>query len=242
MGAYILRRLLLMIPTLFGIMLINFALMQFVPGGPIEQVLARLEGEGDVLQSDRRADADRRGRDRGAGGGRRAISARAACRPSSSRSSKSSSASTSRRWSGSSTCCRNYLRFDFGESYFRSISVVDLVIEKMPVSISLGLWSTLLAYLISIPLGHPQGGARRLAVRHLDQRRRSSSAMRSPASCSPILLLVLFAGGSYWQIFPLRGLTSDNWEELSPDRQDRRLPLAHHAAGDRLDHRRPSRR
>lgn len=109
----------------------------------------------------------------------------------------------------------NYVRFDFGESYFRSISVVDLVKEKMPVSISLGLWSTLIAYLVSIPLGI------RKAVRDGSSFDTWTSgaiivAYAIPGFLFAILLLVLFAGGSYWQWFPLRGLTSDNWDSLSP--------------------------
>jgi microcin C transport system permease protein len=108
----------------------------------------------------------------------------------------------------------NYLRFDFGESYFRSISVVDLILEKMPVSITLGLWSTLIAYLISIPLGI------RKAVRDGSRFDTWTSGIIIAAYAIPgflfaILLMVLFAGGSYWQIFPLRGLTSDNWDQLS---------------------------
>ena len=108
----------------------------------------------------------------------------------------------------------NYLTFNFGESYFRSISVVDLVLEKMPVSITLGLWSTLLAYLISIPLGI------RKAIRDGSRFDTATSgviivAYAIPSFLFAIMLLVLFAGGSYWRIFPLRGLTSDNWAELS---------------------------
>lgn len=108
----------------------------------------------------------------------------------------------------------NYLTLDFGESYFRSISVIDLVLEKMPVSITLGLWSTLIAYLISIPLGI------RKAVKDGSTFDTWTSGMIIVAYAIPgflfaILLLVLFAGGSYWQIFPLRGLTSDNWDSLS---------------------------
>ena len=108
----------------------------------------------------------------------------------------------------------DYMRFDFGESYFRSISVVDLVIEKLPVSITLGLWSTVIAYLVSIPLGI------RKAVKDGSRFDTWTSGMIIVAYAIPgflfaILLLVLFAGGSYWQFFPLRGLTSDNWEELS---------------------------
>ena len=108
----------------------------------------------------------------------------------------------------------NYVRFDFGESYFRSIDVVDLVLEKMPVSITLGLWSTLIAYLISIPLGI------RKAVRDGSAFDSWTSGIIIAAYAIPgllfaILLLVLFAGGSYWKIFPLRGLTSPGWEDMS---------------------------
>jgi microcin C transport system permease protein len=107
----------------------------------------------------------------------------------------------------------NYLRLDFGESYFRSISVIDLVIEKMPVSISLGLWSTLIAYMVSIPLGI------RKAVQDGSKFDTWTSVLIVLAYAIPgflfaILLLVLFAGGSYFQIFPLRGLTSENFSEL----------------------------
>lgn len=209
MGAYIARRLLLVLPTLLGILVINFALTQFVPGGPIEQVLANMEGQGDVFESF------------------------------SGTSSEVAEASETSDYVGARglppefiaelekefgfdkpplerflTMLWNYLRFDFGESYFRSIGVVDLVLEKMPVSISLGLWSTLLAYLISIPLGI------RKAV--LDGSRFDTwtswviiVAYAIPGFLFAILLLVLFAGGSFLQIFPLRGLTSDYFDQLS---------------------------
>ncbi len=209
MGAYIARRLLLVLPTLFGILVINFALTQFVPGGPIEQVLANMEGQGDVFESF------------------------------SGTSSEVAEASETSDYVGARglppefiaelekefgfdkpplerflTMLWNYLRFDFGESYFRSISVVDLVLEKMPVSISLGLWSTLLAYLISIPLGI------RKAV--LDGSRFDTwtswviiVAYAIPGFLFAILLLVLFAGGSFLQIFQLRGLTSEYLDQLS---------------------------
>jgi microcin C transport system permease protein len=108
----------------------------------------------------------------------------------------------------------NYMRFDFGESYFRSISVVDLVLEKMPVSITLGLWSTLIAYLISIPLG-----IRKAVKDGTPFDTWTSGAIivgyAIPGFLFAILLLVLFAGGSYFKWFPLRGLTSDNWDQLS---------------------------
>ena len=211
MGAYILRRLALIIPTLLGIMVINFALVQFVPGGPIEQILAQVQGQGDVFEGF-------------AGGGDAGISA---------------GAGSDSEYAGARglppefiaqlekefgfdkpplerffTMLWNYMRLDFGESYFRSISVIDLVLEKMPVSITLGLWSTLIAYAVSIPLGI------RKAVRDGSTFDTWTSGLIIVAYAIPgflfaILLLVLFAGGSYLQIFPLRGLTSDNWEELS---------------------------
>ncbi len=211
MGAYILRRLLLMIPTLVGIMLINFTLTQFVPGGPIEQILARIEGEGDVFRNI--AGGGDAGQQQQVGGDERYLGARGLP--------PEFIADLEKQFGFDKPAPQrflemmgNYLRFDFGESYFRSISVVDLVIEKMPVSITLGLWSTLLAYLISIPLGI------RKAVRDGTKFDTWTSgaiivAYAIPGFLFAVLLIVLFAGGSYWRIFPLRGLTSDNWEQLS---------------------------
>ncbi|MGB3316832.1 MAG: microcin C ABC transporter permease YejB [Albidovulum sp.] len=211
MGAYILRRLLLMVPTLFGIMLINFTLTQFVPGGPVEQIIARLEGDGDVFRNI--AGGGDTGQQEQIGGDDRYLGARGLPpefiaqleeqfgldKPAHERFFK---------------MMGDYLRFDFGESYFRKISVIDLVIEKMPVSITLGLWSTLLAYLISIPLGI------RKAVRDGSAFDTWTSgtiivAYAIPGFLFAVLLIVLFAGGSYWRIFPLRGLTSDGWEQMS---------------------------
>ncbi|GIT89766.1 microcin C ABC transporter permease YejB [Jannaschia pagri] len=209
MAAYILRRLLLIIPTLIGIMVINFALIQFVPGGPVEQVLAQLEGGGDAFDSFSGAASEiqDRGNTSGYTGAQGLpqefideLEAQFGFdKPPLER-------FLNMMW--------DYARFDFGESYFRSISVVDLVIEKMPVSITLGLWTTLFAYLISIPLGI------RKAVRDGSSFDTWTSGVVIVAYAIPgflfaILLLVLFAGGSYFQIFPLRGLTSPGWEDLS---------------------------
>ena len=208
MGAYILRRLLLMIPTLLGIMVINFALVQFVPGGPVEQVLAQLEGSGDVFEGIAGGGSE-------IGGGNQSGYTGAQGLP------PEFIAELERQFGFDKPPLERFLnmlwdyaRFDFGESYFRSISVVDLVLEKMPVSITLGLWSTLLAYLISIPLGI------RKAVRDGSAFDTWTSGVVIVAYAIPgflfaILLLVLFAGGSYFRLFPLRGLTSDNWESLS---------------------------
>lgn len=210
MGAYILRRLLLIIPTLFGIMVINFVLVQFVPGGPVEQVIAQMQGEGDVFGGFAGGAEDatlREGESTGYAGARGLpqefideLKAQYGLdKPPLER-------FVGMMW--------NYMRFDFGESYFRSISVTDLVLEKMPVSITLGLWSTVIAYLISIPLGIAK------AVRDGTRFDGWTSGIIIAAYAIPgflfaVLLVVLFAGGSYWQIFPLRGLTSDNFAELS---------------------------
>ncbi len=210
MGAYILRRLLLIIPTLIGIMIINFSLVQFVPGGPIEQVLARLDGGGDSLQGISGSG------DAGIveGGGNSEYLGARGLPP-------EFIADLERQFGFDKPPLERFLnmmwdyaRFDFGESYFRSISVTDLVLEKMPVSISLGLWSTIIAYLVSIPLGIKK------AMRDGSPFDTWTSGVIIVAYAIPgflfaILLLVLFAGGSYWKIFPLRGLTSDNFEDLT---------------------------
>ena len=211
MGAYILRRLLLIIPTLFGIMVINFALTQFVPGGPIEQIIAQMEGEGDVFESIAGG-----GGDAGIGGGggdERYLGARGLPPEFIAELEKEfgfDKPPVERFFS----MIWNYMRLDFGESYFRSIGVFELVAEKLPVSITLGLWSTVIAYLVSIPLGV------RKAVRDGSKFDTWTSGIIIVAYAIPgflfaILLLVVFAGGSYLQWFPLRGLTSDNWDQLS---------------------------
>jgi microcin C transport system permease protein len=197
MGAYLLRRLLLVIPTLLGIMIINFTLTQFVPGGPVEQVIASMEGRGNVLQGitggTSGAGADDQFAHQGA-----PVSGLTGTKYVGARGLPPEFIEQLEREFGFDkpplerfvTMIWNYLRLDFGTSYFRSISVVDLVLEKMPVSITLGLWTTLIAYGISIPLG-------------------------IPGFLFAIVLLVLFAGGSYWKFFPLRGLVSDGWEQMS---------------------------
>ncbi|HBS99946.1 MAG TPA: microcin ABC transporter permease, partial [Citreicella sp.] len=151
MGAYILRRLLLIIPTLLGIMVVNFTLTQFVPGGPIEQIIAQIEGQGDVFG----------GFSGGAGDGGVSNYGMESDKYVGGRGLPPEFIESLEKEFGFDkpplerflTMIWNYMRLDFGESYFRSISVVDLVLEKMPVSISLGLWSTLIAYIVSIPLG-----------------------------------------------------------------------------------------
>lgn len=210
MGAYIFRRLLLIIPTLIGIMIINFALIQFVPGGPIEQILANIEGDGDAFST------ISGGGDAGAGsvGGNERYQGSRGLPPEFIAELEKQFGFDKPPLERFLNMMWDYMRFDFGESYFRSVSVIDLVIEKMPVSITLGLWSTLIAYMISIPLGI------RKAVRDGSRFDTWTSAAIIVAYAIPgflfaILLLVMFAGGSYWKIFPLRGLTSNNFDDLT---------------------------
>jgi microcin C transport system permease protein len=220
MLAYFVRRLLLIIPTLFGIMVLNFLIVQAAPGGPIEHIVAKLQG----------TDVSATARFGGSGAGEVAS-------PMGDQMKASDSAVTS-RYSGAQgvdpelikelekqfgfdkplhvrffTMMGNYLRFDFGKSYFRDESVFKLVASKLPVSISLGLWTTLIVYLISIPLGI------RKAVKDGTPFDIWSSAAiiagyAIPSFLFAVLLIVVFAGGRYLDWFPLRGLTSDNWADL----------------------------
>jgi len=217
MGAYLLRRLLLIIPTLLGIMILNFVIIQFAPGGPVEQILFQMEhggegsgaterftGTGDGVQGATTTASEGQGSYRGSQGLEQELKDELTKqfgldRPVHER-------FFLMLW--------NYARLDFGESFYRSVSVIDLIVEKMPVSISLGLWTTLIAYLVSVPLGIAK------AVRDGSRFDAISSGVIVAAYAIPsflfaIVLLVLFAGGSYWQLFPLRGLTSENWGELS---------------------------
>jgi microcin C transport system permease protein len=219
MGAYILRRILLMIPTLFGIMAVSFAIIQFAPGGPVEQMIANLTGEGgDALDRISGGGSD-------VGGGQATDTIVGGETSSKYRGAQGLDpeyiADLEKRYGFDKPplerfflMLSNYLRFDFGDSYFRDISVMDLVLEKMPVSISLGLWLTLLSYAISIPLGI------RKAVQDGSRFDVWTSGVvivgyAIPGFLFGILLIVLFAGGSFFNWFPLRGLTSANWDELS---------------------------
>ena len=222
MLAYIIRRLILIVPTLLGIMILNFFIVQLAPGGPVEQMLAQLQGEavdatarftggqGDIQGGDRQQQGD-------LGSGSQATS----------------------KYRGAQglhpdviaeiekmfgfdrpiherflLMMGNYIVFDFGDSYFRDRRVIDLVLDKMPVSISIGLWTTLLVYLISIPLGIAK------AVRDGARFDIWTSGVIIVGNAIPsflfaILLVVVFAGGSYFDWFPLRGLVSENWDELT---------------------------
>ena len=215
MGAYIVRRLLLIIPTLIGVMIINFSLTQFVPGGPVEQAIAAARGQGNVMEvitgggSETADNIQTRGPDGDFGyRGSRGLPPEfiEALEKQYGFDKPPLERFLGMMW--------DYVRFDFGESFFRDRRVLELVWERLPVSLTLGLWSTLIAYIISIPLGIAK------AVRDGSSFDTWTSALiivgyAIPGFLFAILLLVLFAGGSYWQIFPLRGLTSPNFEELS---------------------------
>ncbi|MBE3637528.1 microcin C ABC transporter permease YejB [Mangrovicoccus algicola] len=216
MASYILRRLLLIVPTLFGIMLINFALTQFVPGGPVEQIIARLDGQGNNLSAISGSGdmGQQMTPDAGGGGSDKYLGARG-LPPEFIEELERQFGLDQPAWKRFGMMMWNFLRFDFGDSYFRSVSVVDLVIEKMPVSISLGLWSTLIAYLVSIPLGI------RKAVQDGSTFDTWTSGLIIVAYAVPgflfaIMLLIFFAGGEFFQWFPLRGVVSDNWQDLGP--------------------------
>ena len=218
MGAYLIRRVLLIFPTLFGIMLINFAVIQIVPGGPVEQMIAQMTGT--AVESTARF----------SGGGEGELNTSFDA---------SSIDDADSKYRGSQgldpdiikeieimygmdkpaherfyKMLKSYLLFDFGESFFRDQKVTSLVLDKMPVSISLGLWTTLLVYLISIPLGI------RKAIKDGSRFDIISSSIVTIGYAIPnflfaVILIVFFAGGRFYDIFPLRGLVSENFEELT---------------------------
>jgi microcin C transport system permease protein len=222
MLAYIIRRLLLMIPTLFGIMLLNFIVLQFLPGGPVEQVIAQLMGTAVEATARVSGGGSAEVSQQGQGAGQRGAEAGVFSKYRGAQGLDPELIKDLERQFGLDKPAHerfallvwNYARFDFGESFFRDQSVIGLVVDKMPVSISLGIWTTLLTYLICIPLGIAK------AVR--DGSRFdiwTSTAIivgyAIPGFLFAVLLIVLFAGGSFWDLFPLRGLTSEGWDEMS---------------------------
>ncbi len=204
MGGYLLRRLALLVPTLLGIIAINFAVVQFAPGGPVEQAVAEARGGGSEATARITGAQSDSGSYRGARG----------LDPKQIEEIKKLFGFDKPPLERFVEMVGNYLRFDFGRSFFRDDTVMHLVLQKMPVSISLGLWSTLLVYLISIPLGI------RKAVRDGSRFDVATSAVVLVAYAIPgflfaIMLVVLFAGGSFLQWFPLRGLTSSGASDWS---------------------------
>ena len=200
MAAYILKRLLLMIPTLVGVMLVTFVVTQFVPGGPVEQLIQQLQGTG--VHGEASAGAQRLYRGDAGLDAERIEQLKALYgfdKPAHQRFLE---------------MMGNYATFDFGDSYFHGESVIDLIVSKLPVSISLGLWTFFIVYLTCIPLGIAK------AVRDGTPFDLATSTLiligyAIPGFVLGILLLVLLGGGSFWDVFPLRGLVSDNFEELS---------------------------
>jgi len=211
-AAYILRRLLLILPTLLGILLVNFVVVQFAPGGPVERVIAELTGAG--------ADATGRfsggGGDLGGPGGEAGSAYRGAqgLDPEFIRELERQFGFDRPPHERFLKMLRDYATFDFGTSFYHSAGVIELILDKLPVSVSLGLWTTLLSYLVSIPLGI------RKAVRDGSRFDVWTSGViivgyAIPGFLFAVLLLIFFAGGSYLQWFPLRGLHSDGWQEFS---------------------------
>ncbi len=226
MGAYILRRLLLMIPTLFGIMAVSFLVVQFAPGGPVEEMIAQLSGNAHAaaaaISGPGTEVAPPTGNPKGlvTQGGTSGQQPSTAYRGAAGLSQAVIDKITKQFGFDRPPLERfglmlwNYLRFDFGRSYFRDIDVLDLIKEKLPVSITLGLWMTLLGYGVSIPLGIAK------AVRDGSRFDVWSSSVivagyAIPGFIFAILLIVLFAGGSFWSIFPIKGLVSSNFASLS---------------------------
>jgi microcin C transport system permease protein len=213
MTAYILRRLLLMVPTVLGILAVTFVIVQFSPGGPVEHLIAKIQGAdagatagfaggAEAIQDDLIADD---------GGGYRGAEGLPAEYVAELQAQFGLDRPPLERFA---KLVWDYARFDFGQSYYHDRPVIDLIVEKLPVSISLGLWTTLIAYLVSIPLGIAK------AVRDGTPFDIWSSAAvivgyAIPGFLLAVLLVVLFAGGSFLDLFPLRGLVSDDWASLS---------------------------
>jgi len=219
MTAYIIRRILFMIPTIFGIMLVSFVVVQFAPGGPVERVIAQLSGAdtGATSRISGSAGGDFANRGAMTGGAQAEVNSKyrgaQGLDPAFIKSLEKQFGFDKPAYERFFIMLWNYLHFNFGKSYFRDISVLQLIKEKLPVSISLGIWMTLLSYLISIPLGI------RKAVRDGSPFDVWTSGViiigyAIPGFLFAILLIILFAGGSFFQIFPLRGLVSDGWSHF----------------------------
>src|SRR5215469_15867655 len=221
MSSYLLKRVLLIVPTLFGIMLISFAIVQFAPGGPVERVIAQISGtdvsatarigggQGDGLSSSTPSQSGSQG------GGEATSKYRGAqgLDPAFIKQLEKQFGFDKPAHERFLLMMKNYLLFNFGKSYFRDVSVLQLIKEKLPVSVSLGIWMTLLTYLISIPLG--------IRKEVMDGTRFDTwtsgviiIGYAIPGFLFAILLIILFAGGSFLNIFPLRGLTSDGWSQF----------------------------
>lgn len=214
MAAYILRRLLLILPTMLGIMAIAFLVIQFAPGGPVEKVIAELTGAAGAASDRVSGGAGDFNQNLGADDLTSKYRGAQGLDPEFIKQLEVQFGFDKPPLERFALMVWDYLRFDFGTSYFRDVTIIDLIVEKMPVSVSLGLWLTLLQYGISIPLGISK------AVRdgsRFDVWTSSAIvvAYAIPGFLFAILLIVFFAGSEFFDWFPLRGLTSDNWAELS---------------------------
>ncbi len=222
MTAYIIRRILLMIPTLFAIMVINFIVIHIAPGGPVEQIIAEITGVGgDIVERVTRTGTGETIEQMDTTGVSIAVENTISRYRGAQGLDPEFIAELEKRFGFDKPLhirfvqmMKSYIFFDFGSSYFKDQRVTDLVLDKMPVSISLGLWTTVLVYLISIPLGvlkATRDGSR------FDTWTTVAVIMGTaiPGFLFAVLLLVVFAGGSYLDWFPLGGLTSDNWESLT---------------------------
>src|SRR6201986_103789 len=219
MSAYIARRILLMGPTLLGILLVSFIVVQFAPGGPVERVIAQLSGSDTGASSRIPGSGQGDFAGRGAQGGSSVDASTSKYRgaqgldPEFIKKLEKQFGFDKPAYERFFIMLKNFLVFDFGKSYFRDVSVMQLIREKLPVSMSLGIWMTLLTYLISIPLGI------RKAVKDGTRFDTWTSAVviigyAIPGFLFAILLIIVFAGGSFLDWFPLRGLTSDGWAQF----------------------------
>src|SRR6187399_553529 len=219
MSAYIIRRILFMIPTLLGIMLVSFVVVQFAPGGPVERVIAQISGSDtgatSRISGSQGGDFGARGQAQGASADGMNSKYRGAqgLDPEFIKNLEKQFGFDKPAYERFFLMLWNYARFDFGKSYFRDTTVLQLIKEKLPVSISLGIWLTLLTYLISIPLGI------RKAIKDGSKFDTWTSGIiiigyAIPGFLFAILLIILFAGGSFLDWFPLRGLTSENWAQF----------------------------
>jgi len=209
MGAYLLKRLLLILPTLFGIMLINFCIIQFAPGGPVEQAIAQVSGFGNFSTTASVSSAQSMGPS-----SESTYNGAAGLDPEMIERLEKQFGFDKPPHERFLLMMGNYIRLDFGFSYFQDRPVIDLVLERLPVSVSLGLWSLLLIYTISIPLGVAKAVKDGLRF-DLWTSFAIFVAYAIPSFLFAIILIVIFAGGSYYDLFPLRGLISEDFDTLS---------------------------
>lgn len=213
MKHYVLQRLFLVVPTLLAILTINFMLVQLAPGGPVEQFIARMEGQGEAYLERLNGGSDMAFQASSLEGGEQSYQGAQGIRPEVLEAIKKLYGFDRPLGERYINMLGRYLFFDFGDSLFKGESVASLVFSRLPVSISLGLWSTFIIYAVSIPLGIARA-VRRGSRFDVFSGMAVIVANAIPAFLLGMLLIILFAGGNYFQIFPLRGLHSPGWESL----------------------------